>query len=321
MRHIAPHLLAKNICVSHQPLTAIAWAPDGRHLAVANYQGMIELWDLIAGRRRYVYSRHDAVVSALSWSPDSRHLASASWDGTVQIWATDRGRLDYLVRLHERNSPSARVTAVSWSPNGEQIASAGTDWTIQVWNAEQGQHLCQLSDHLGSIQSLSWSPDSCFLLSGGEDGVVRVWDPRHSPRPLLTRSLQAPIADLAWHPSNPSIACVDENGRTSLFVFTSPLRSLWTMEAFQEREGEGDVGRQGSVAFSADGRVLASAGHDGAVTLRSPVTGALRGFLTVPDAVESLSFAPFWHAERTYLATGAGDGHMAIWEVALPNAA
>jgi WD40 repeat protein len=67
---------------------AVAFAPDGRTLAMAGGDGSILLWDLPARRSRAVLTGHRGLVWALAFSPDGRRLASGGDDRTGRLWVT-----------------------------------------------------------------------------------------------------------------------------------------------------------------------------------------------------------------------------------------
>ncbi|MFD9860008.1 WD40 repeat domain-containing protein [Streptomyces alboflavus] len=79
-------------------ITAVAFSPDGRHLAVAGGNGRLTLWNASGTRRLGVLAESAAgpgtgATPVLAFSPDGRHLAVGREDGTVRLWETDTPRL------------------------------------------------------------------------------------------------------------------------------------------------------------------------------------------------------------------------------------
>lgn len=66
---------------------AVAWSPDGEHLATAGDDGMLSIWKLAQGQMPSLLAKaqHKAPVLSISWAPDSRRIAAAS-GAIVMIW-------------------------------------------------------------------------------------------------------------------------------------------------------------------------------------------------------------------------------------------
>ncbi len=125
------------------------------------------------------YQGHTSTISSLTWSPNGKLIASGDGNttypggpGTVHVWevATGRTRLIY----HGHPDP---VTAVAWSPDGQLIASgSGADYnvqasnpnnnTVQLWKPGSDKAVRIYHGHTGVVKTVSWSPDSKFVVSG-----------------------------------------------------------------------------------------------------------------------------------------------------------
>lgn len=72
-------------------LTRAAFSADGGHLAAADSQGRLTLWDARGWRRLAVLRESGSTVypATLAFSPDGSLLAGSAPDGTVQVWETD----------------------------------------------------------------------------------------------------------------------------------------------------------------------------------------------------------------------------------------
>lgn len=69
-----------------QPVTNIAFSPDGKMLAAGGEESKIRIFDLAAGAQLNELKDHTATVNSIAWSKGGRHLASACRDGTLRVW-------------------------------------------------------------------------------------------------------------------------------------------------------------------------------------------------------------------------------------------
>jgi RNA polymerase sigma factor (sigma-70 family) len=68
------------------PPTALAFAPDGRTLALARPDNSVELLEVGTGKSRAKLTGHRAAVLAVAFSDDGRRLATAGADTTALVW-------------------------------------------------------------------------------------------------------------------------------------------------------------------------------------------------------------------------------------------
>jgi WD40 repeat protein len=67
-------------------VNAVAFSPDGAHIASGSENGTVRLWDMRRGDELAKIEGHQDVVLCLAFSPDGKHIVSGSEDHTLQMW-------------------------------------------------------------------------------------------------------------------------------------------------------------------------------------------------------------------------------------------
>jgi len=74
-------------------ISALAWSPDGRRIAVAGAAPEINIYDAETGARVSACKGHTAGIYTVAFSPDSAMLAAGGFDGTVRLYDAATGEL------------------------------------------------------------------------------------------------------------------------------------------------------------------------------------------------------------------------------------
>jgi len=123
-------LSEKAVLKNHRnPVTAIAYSPDGTVLASGDSNREIFVWDLgnhSVKVQGWVF--HTGKINSLSWAPDSVHLVSACLDGNLYIWDLEKQDKRVFIKDAHRGG----VNVVLWV-DGNTVASAGQDSCVKTW--------------------------------------------------------------------------------------------------------------------------------------------------------------------------------------------
>jgi WD40 repeat protein len=262
---------------------------------------------------------HTGAVSSVAFSPDGLRLASSGVDRTVRVWDARTGREAHVLAGHR--DP---VWAVAFSRDGKYLASATLDpsslqWgrlmeirtEVKVWDTAGAREAHTLSRR-GVVKALSFGADGLLLAAGTEaltptklSESLTFWAPGPG---RMERSIPLPPSlRLTLSPDAQRLAWVGPRG-----VRVYEVGSGREVLALDERTAPS------ALAFSPDGRRLATAGKEGPVKVwavagaRAAAPASLLPAAGRKDLLECMAFSP----DGTRLATGHGTGVVRVWDVA-----
>ncbi|MEL7071099.1 MAG: NACHT domain-containing protein [Cyanobacteria bacterium J06581_3] len=274
----------------------IDFNPDGTHIAIADSNYVLQIWNVITGQVVLFCSGHAGSIRSVSFSPDGTVFASGSSDKTVKLWSMASGECMNTLQGH-----CDRIRSVAFSPVGTKLASAGDDGTIRLWSADTGKCLYVLEEHQGSVKSVAFSLDGKVLASGGSDKKITIW---------LVASGEC-LFTLAGHTEQVSSVAFSPDGRTLASASADTTLRFWQLEGGKcLRVLKGHNSGIRSVAFSPNGKTLASSGDDKMVRLWSTNEGQCISTLEGHENwVRSVVFSP----DGKILASGGDGKKVRLW--------
>ncbi len=303
---------AESLCGHADRVWGCAFSPDGRRLASVSDDQTLKVWDVATGRVLGSFGCA-AGCTGVAFSPDGRRVAVACDDRTVSIWDVEAGRRERVLRGH-----TAAVCAAAFSPDGTRLATGSADATVRLWDVATGEAVRVLEGHSARVSSVAFSPDGKRLASASEDRTVRLWDAARGARLLTLAGHNSAVLGVAFAPDGNTLAAC--TAVTERVVTLEPGEiKLWDLRTGEERLTlHGHLRGVLGVAFSPDGKRLASAGEDGSVRVWEPVTGqevlALYEHLHV---VTGVAFSP----DGRRLASTSFDGNVILWDGTPPDGA
>ena len=241
-------------------LWSVAYAPDGKTLALATGDGLL-FWDISSWREVDLLPaqerRKQKGVMCLQYSPDGDLLVAGNWPspsgdrGGAVVWDLNTRRVLARIRF------ASWYGGLAFSHDGTTLAVPNSDYDVLLWDVDSRQNLGLLKGHEYIVKSVAFSPDKRTLATASADKIF-LWDVATRERLAELEPNQAVLEWVAFSPDGTTLASSGRDGTIK----------LWSVALGQEVGTlRGHVGPVGAIAFSKEGRFLASGGFDKTIRL------------------------------------------------------
>jgi WD40 repeat protein/tRNA A-37 threonylcarbamoyl transferase component Bud32 len=288
---------------------AIEFDADGQRLIGVGVDGTLAIWDARSGAPLHSFTGQSRTNDAVAFGRDGGLLLVGNAAGQIEYWETGRGNPPLELLLTDWGY------SVAFSPDGKQLAS-GSSRVVTIWNAHNGEQVRTIPAHNGTVHTVAFHPHGRQLLSASWDATTKQWDTTTGKllteiggggreydsiafsaggnrfvignRLFDTATAQPvsvlPVSDdmiitAAFGPDEFRLAGGGKEG--GLVVWNTQQQSvIW--------EAQNPAGKIRSMAFSRDGKWIATAGNP--VSLWDAAAGERR--FTLPAHADCVRFTP-----------------------------
>jgi RNA polymerase sigma factor (sigma-70 family) len=319
-------------------VNSLAYCNDGKSVALVLWNGApradtqagsVVVWDLEKGKVEHTLAEFDKfdddtlqywrVVASKNGKAIAASATAGKVDyGAIRVWEAKTGKVLQTFEFSAQVQGAVALSADGKTAAGGDMISAGGE--VCVWNVASGKLLQRLATPNMDNASLALSENGKWIAAGGwagPDGLNRknklmVWD-------LQTGKLKYEWTDPNMVGSVGALAFSPDAGLLAAGGFDDGTVRLWDLQTGKLKHQLNGHTIQ-TLAFSPDGKTLASAGMDGKIILWDVVKEKARDTLSGHGKDDQgrgpMVLGAVFSPDGRTLASGGGDGTMRFWRLA-----
>lgn len=174
-----------------------------------------------------------------------------------------------------------------------------------------GKAIVTYTGHTDSVERVAWSPDGTRIASASYDRTVQVWNAKTGKTLVTYQGHAAPVWEVAWSPDSKRIV-----SGTGAAGANGPVTAHNSVQVWDATTGQtlltysGSSGQAYALAWSPDGKRIASGGDDNIVRVWDASTGQT---ILQYRGHNDIVFKVAWSPDGTMIASASVDGTVQVW--------
>lgn len=296
----AAHPAAPEAYTVAVPITALAFHPEGRELAVGGYHE-ITLWNPVDGKLLRRIPNVAQRTYGLAYSPDGKLLAAASGNpgqlGEVKLFRPESGEL-----VHDLATMPDVAFDVAFNPAGDKLAACGADRSVRIFDVASGKQERLIEDHADWVMAVAWSADGAKLGTASRDKTSKIFDAAKGESLVTYPGYGDQAYGIAFSP----------DGKQAYTTGRAKSIHVWNLENGEKAAEIGGFGHEVYKLRLVGDRLYAASADKTAHRFKLDDRSQEQAFQGHNEWIYSLAVCP----ATSRLATGGFDGEVRIWNTA-----
>jgi hypothetical protein len=292
-------------------VSALAFSPDGKTLAVSGYHEVL-IHSVTESNLIARLLGESPKIESIAYSPNGKLIGVSGGAparfGEIQIWdAATNG----LVRSIKASIDS--LYGISFSPDSERVAVGGADKSVRIFSVKDGKELLKFDNHSDWVFGTTFTVDGKRLVTGSRDRAMKLIDASNSQFIDDINKLLENVLCIARSPKEDQIIYGGEQGVARIYkISENQGRTAANTDVNVIKEYERLPGPAQAIAWSPNGTNIAVGGAAPEVRVytagkEGKRVATLKGH---DGAIFALAFSP----TTNWLATGGFDGSVRLYD-------